>query len=174
MLKNVLLASALSVALLSSGVNAAEQAQAISPTIALVNIPLIMNDIPQAKDLEEKLTKEFGARGQEIQNMQSKGQALAEELKAGKYKGDELVKKQRELDQLQAEFNLKARAFQEDQQKRFQEEQRKLAIIVQSAIDSIAKERGIDLVLRGEGVAYTIDALDISNDVIERASKAKK
>ena len=42
------------------------------------------------------------------------------------------------------------------------------------AIDAIAKERGIDLVLRGEGIAYTIPELDISSEVITRVSAANK
>ena len=37
-----------------------------------------------------------------------------------------------------------------------------------------AKERGIDLVLRGEGIAYTIPELDISSEVITRVSAANK
>ena len=51
---------------------------------------------------------------------------------------------------------------------------KKINIEVQKAIDAIAKERGIDLVLRGEGIAYTIPELDISSEVITRVSAANK
>ena len=174
MLKKVLLASALSVALLgatSSSVLAAPAAH--TPTIAVINIRFIMSEIPQAKEVEAVLNKEFSAREQQLQEMQQKGTKLSQDINSGKYKGQDLVDKQREIAALQADFQLKARAFQEDQQKRMQEENRKLAVAVQMAIDAIAKERGIDLVLRGEGIAYTIETLDISKDIIKRVSQAK-
>ena len=179
MLKKVLLASALSFALLGASAQAADApAAARTPTVAVINLQLIINDIPQTKALEEALAKEFGAREQELQKMYQKGSQLGTDLQAGKYKGDELVAKQREFAQLQSDFQLKARALQEDQQKRAAEEKRKIDIEVQKAIDAIAKERGIDLVLRGDGnIAYAIPELDISSEVITRvsaASKAKK
>lgn len=174
MFKKILLASALSVALLGATQTAAIAAPAAkSPTIAVINLPLIMSEIPQAKAVEEALSKEFSAREKELQDMQQKGTKLGQEINSGKYKGNDLVAKQREIAQLQADFQLKARALQEDQQKRIQEENRKLAVSVQIAIDDIAKERGIDLVLRGEGIAYTIEALDISQDIIKRISAKK-
>lgn len=180
MLKKVLLASALSFALLGASAQAADApAAARTPTVAVINLQLIMNDIPQTKALTEALAKEFGAREQELQKMYQQGSQLGTDLQAGKYKGDEMVAKQRELAQLQSDFQLKARALQEDQQKRAAEEQRKIDIEVQKAIDAIAKERGIDLVLRGDGgiAAYIIPELNISSEVITRvsaASKAKK
>ena len=179
MLKKVLLASALSFALLGASAQAADApAAARTPTVAVINLQLIMNDIPQTKALTEALAKEFGAREQELQKMQQKGSQLGSDLQAGKYKGDEMVAKQREFAQLQSDFQLKARALQEDYQKRAAEEQRKIDIEVQKAIDAIAKERGIDLVLRGDGIAvYSIPELNISSEVITRvsaASKAKK
>lgn len=175
MLKKVLLASALSVALLGTVSNSVLAAPAAkSPTIAVINIPLIMSEIPQAKEVEAVLTKEFSSREKELHKMQQEGTKLGQDINSGKYKGQELVDKQRELAQLQSNFQLKARAFQEDQQKRMQEENRNLAVAVQKAIDAIAQERGIDLVLRGEGVAYTITDLDISSDIIKRVSDNNK
>ncbi len=177
MLKKVLLASALSFALLGASAQAADApAAARTPTVAVFNLQLIMNDIPQTKAVTEALAKEFGAREQELQKMQQKGSQLGSDLQAGKYKGDELVSKQREFAQLQSDFQLKARALQEDQQKRVSEEQRKIDIEVQKAIDAIAKERGIDLVLRGDGgiAVYSIPELDISSEVISRVSAAGK
>ena len=177
MLKKVLLASALGAALfttsLAQSAVAAEAAAAKAPTIAVLNLQYIMTEIPQSKALQQTLAKEFGAREQELQKMQQEGVKLSQDLAAGKYKGDELTNKRRELEQLQADFRLKGRALQEDQQKRVQEEEREVMVTVQRAIDSIAKERGIDLVLRGEAIAYTIDALDISQEVIARVSADK-
>lgn len=177
MLKKVLLASALGAALFTTSLAhsavAAEAAAAKTPTIAVLNLQYIMTEIPQSKALQQTLAKEFGAREQELQKMQQEGVKLSQDLAAGKYKGDELTNKRRELEQLQADFRLKGRALQEDQQKRVQEEEREVMVTVQRAIDSIAQERGIDLVLRGEAIAYTISDLDISQEVIKRVSADK-
>lgn len=173
MFKKVLIASALSAALLASSFTqsaVAAGAAAKTPTVAVLNLPYIMSEIPQSKALQESIAKEFGPREQEIQKMQQEGVKLSQDLAAGKYKGDEQVNKRRELEQLQADFRLKARALQEDQQKSFQQAERDLMVTVQRAIDSIAQERGIDLVIRGEAVAYTISDLDISQEVIKRVS----
>ncbi|WP_303961054.1 OmpH family outer membrane protein [Succinatimonas hippei] len=151
---------------------AAEKAQ--TPTVAVINVPLIMHEIPQAKTTREKLAKEFAPRERELQNLEAEGNKLAQKLKDSKLSEKERVDLQRRFAQMQSDFNLKAQALQEDQRKRVADENLKLAQEVQKAIDAIAKERGIQLVLRGESVAYTVNALDISQDVINRAGKSGK
>ena len=149
-----------------------EKAQ--TPTVAVINVPLIMHEIPQAKTTREKLAKEFAPRERELQNLEAEGNKLAQKLKDSKLSEKERVDLQRRFAQMQSDFNLKAQALQEDQRKRVADENLKLAQEVQKAIDAIAKERGIQLVLRGESVAYTVNALDISQDVIDRAGKSGK
>lgn len=170
MFKKILLASALSAALVSTTIAAPAKA----PTIGVINLPLIMSELPQTKAVEAKLAKEFAARKAELESLQQKGIQLSQELQTGKYQGDQLISKQRELAQMQSDFQLKARAYQEDEHKRGNEEQRKIAVEIQNAIDSIAKERGIELVLREVGIAYVVPSLDLSQDVIDRVSKANK
>ena len=45
---------------------AAEKAQ--TPTVAVINVPLIMHEIPQANTTREKRAKEFAPRVRELQN----------------------------------------------------------------------------------------------------------
>ena len=70
-------------------------------------------------------------------------------------------------------MKLKTQAFKEDNSRRVNEENIKLGRLVQSAIDSVAKERGLQLVLRGEAVVYATGAADISKDVISRVKAIK-
>lgn len=86
---------------------------------------------------------------------------------------DERTKLQRRLAELQADFNLKGQALQEDQRRRFNEEQKKVLNKVQDAIDSIAKAQGYDLVLNGQSVVFGAEKLDISAQVIQQVSKSK-
>ncbi len=163
--------SAAAAALLLS-VGAAQAADA--PTIAVINVPLIMHEIPQAKESQAAMAKEFGPRQQELQTLDQEGQKLSQELQSGKLTGQALTDAQRHLAQLQSDFNLKGRALQEDANRRGREEQVKLGGLVQQAVDAIAKERGLQLVLKGESVAYAVKAVDISQDVIDRVAAQHK
>lgn len=148
--------------------------QAIAPTIAVINLPLIMSEIPQTKSSQQALAKEFEGRENELKKLQDEGQKLAADLNSGKITGDKATEAQRKLAQLHSDFKLKATALEEDSRARLSQEQVKITTEVQKAIDKIAKERGIQLVLREGAIAYTINALDISQDVIDMVSKAKK
>ena len=94
---------------------AAEKAQ--TPTVAVINVPLIMHEIPQAKTTREKLAKEFAPRERELQNLEAEGNKLAQKLKDSKLSEKERVDLQRRFAQMQSDFNLKAQALQEDQRK---------------------------------------------------------
>ena len=150
MFKKLALASALALAVVSTQSYAADAAPAAKTqapaTIAVVNLRLIMAEFPQSKEV-----------GDDLQKAQ----------------GDKAVEIQRKLASLKADFDLKSQALQEDSQKKQREAESKIGKLVQSAIDRIAKERGIDLVIRGESVVFASDAVDISRDVIEKASKLK-
>lgn len=180
MLKKLLLASAISMALISTSTYAAdaatagktEQAAKKSATnIAVVNLRLIMAELPQAKAESEAMQKEFGPRSEELKKIQQEGAKLEAELQ--KSQGDKATELQRKLAKLKADYDLKGQALQEDSQKRQREAEMKLGKLIQTAIDRIAKERGIELVVRGESVVFASDAVDISEEVIARASKLK-
>ena len=174
MLKKLAIATALTFAL--TQVSFAEDkapaaAESHNISIAVVNVPLIMSELPQAKVGAEKLQKEFGPRKAELDKIQEQGVKLEQELKTAK--DSRATEIHRKLASLKSEFDLKAQALQEDSQKKQREAEVQLGRIVQEAIDRIAKERGIDLVVRGETVVYATDAVNISKEVIERASKLK-
>ncbi|MDY6321301.1 MAG: OmpH family outer membrane protein [Succinivibrio sp.] len=151
----------------AAGSGDAKGAEAAS-FIGVVNVPLVMNDIPQAAAVKEKLQKEFGPRQQELAKLETDGKALQQSLPT--LKGDQLTEAQRKLAQMQADYNLKGRALQEDQSKAVHDEEMKLGKLVQEAIDNIAKERGLQLVIRGEAVAYATRAVDISDEVVKRVA----
>ena len=174
MLKKLAIATALTFALTQVSF-AEDKAPAATEShnlsIAVVNVPLIMSELPQAKVEAEKLQKEFGPRKAELDKIQEQGVKLEQELKTAK--DSRATEIHRKLASLKSEFDLKAQALQEDSQKKQREAEVQLGRIVQEAIDRIAKERGIDLVVRSETVVYATDAVNISKDVIERASKLK-
>ena len=181
MFKKLALATALSMTLVSyqaladdakvDAPKAATAPKAAGVSIAVINLRYIMSELPQAKAASEEMKTQFGPRSQELKSIQEKGQKLEAQLQTAK--GEEVTKIQRQLAALKSDFDLKAQALQEDQQKKEREFEVTLGKLVQTAIDRIAKERGIDVVLRGESVVFATDAVDISKEVIERASKLK-
>jgi len=84
---------------------------------------------------------------------------------------DDRTKSQRKLAELQADFNLKGQALQEDQRRRFNEEQQKVFEKIQTNVESIAKSEGYDMVLNRQAVVYSNDKNDISAKVIQQVSK---
>lgn len=165
--------------LLSTAAVAAEpQApQAISPTVAVVNIPFVVTESPQFKALHDKMAREFGDRQKEVEKLKTEGEQQISVIQSGKLKGEELVRAQRRVQELQADFQLKGRALQEDMKRKGDEEQKTLMGVIQNAIDEIARERGIQLVIAGQqggAVAYAAPVLDISEEVIARVSGKHK
>lgn len=171
--RKIKLAAVLAVMLSVSPLQAAEEQQqaAAQPqiSIAAVNVPYVMNEIPQAKASKEALIKEFGPRQEELQKLETEGKGIQQTLPT--LKGEQLTEAQRRLAQMQSDFNLKGRALQEDQEKRIKEEELRLGRLVQQAIDTIAKERGLQMVIRGEAITFATRSVDISDEVVARVTK---
>ena len=164
--------ASLALAMMASGYSA----QAAADTkIAVVSVPRIMQEIPQGKAIDAKLKSEFSSRISEMQRLESEGQSLAAKLKKDEsfMSADERTKLQRRLAELQADFNLKGQALQEDQRRRMGQEQNKILNKVQEAIDGIAKAQGFDLIINGQSVVFGAEKLDISAQVIQQVSKSK-
>ncbi len=173
MFKKLVMASVIATLMSTSFVSLAQdktnvpKAGAVEPLqIAAVNINYIMNEIPQAKEVSLKIQKEFGPRQQEVMKIEEEGRALEASLPT--LEGQKAVDAQRKLAQLRSDYQLKAQALQEDQRKSIQDENVKLVRLVQTAIDAVAKERGLTMVLRGDAVVYATKAVDISDEVINR------
>ena len=162
-------AATLSVALLSLRVSVSAHAV----DIATVDLAKVMSEIPQSKAIKSKLNTEFDSRIREMQRMETEGQTLAVKLKKDEsfMSAAERTKSQRRLSELQAEFNVKAQALQEDQRRRYGEEQKKVIEKIKTAVDSIAKSEGYEMVLNRQAVLYTEDKYDISKEVIQQVSK---
>jgi len=165
--KTMMRAATLSVALLGVSVSA----HAID--IATVDLGKVMSEIPQTKAIKSKLNTEFDSRIREMQRMETEGQTLASKLKKDEsfMSAAEKTKSQRRLAELQAEFNVKAQALQEDQRRRYGEEQKKVIEKIKTAVDSIAKSEGYDMVLNRQAVLFTDEKYDISTQVIQQVSK---
>ncbi len=170
-MKTMMRVAAVSIAMLSLG--SAASVQAADANIAVVDIGKVLREIPQRKAIESKLKSEFDSRVRDMQRMETEGQTLAAKLKKNEsfMSADERTKSQRKLAELQADFNLKGQALQEDQRRRFNEEQQKVFEKIQTNVESIAKSEGYDMVLNRQAVVYSNDKNDILAKVIQQVSK---
>ena len=104
-MSKVLQVAGLALGLMATGFSAEVAAET---KIAVINVPRIMQEIPQGKAVEAKLKSEFSSRISEMQRLETEGQNLAAKLKKDEafMAADERTKLQRRLAELQADFNL--------------------------------------------------------------------
>ncbi|MGN1356084.1 MAG: OmpH family outer membrane protein [Succinivibrionaceae bacterium] len=147
-----------------------------TPTsVAVINLPQIMSEIPQAKQSKQRIDAEFATRQAEMKKLSAQYNSLVEKLKKnGSYmKEQEYTNTQRKAQELQAQLQIKGQALSEDLRKRVSEEENKILDKIAAAVEKIAKQRGFDLVLNGVGTAmYANDSIDISKEVIQLVSKS--
>jgi len=131
--------------------------------IAVVDMGAVFEQLPQREQISQSLKKEFGDRMADVQKMQEEMRSLMEkQQRDGALMNDaqktELVRK---MESLKSEYQLKG------------EEQNKLLVKVQKAINTIAEKDQYDLVLQRGAVIYVKPNADISGKVVEALSKGK-
>ena len=143
--------------------------------IAVVDMGAVFEQLPQREQISQSLKKEFGDRVADVQKMQEEMRSLMEkQQRDGALMNDaqktELVRK---MESLKSEYQLKGKALDEDLRRRQGEEQNKLLVKVQKAINTIAEKDQYDLVLQRGAVIYVKPNTDISGKVVEALSKGK-
>lgn len=143
--------------------------------IAVVDMGEVFEQLPQREQISQALKAEFGDRMADVQKMQEEMRSLTEkQQRDGALMNDtqktELVRK---MESLKSEYQLKGKALDEDLRRRQGEEQNKLLVKVQKAINTIAEKDQYDLVLQRGAVIYVKPNADISGKVVEALSKGK-
>lgn len=110
--------------------------------IAVVDMGAVFEQLPQREQISQSLKKEFGDRMADVQKMQEEMRSLMEkQQRDGALMNDaqktELVRK---MESLKSEYQLKGKALDEDLRRRQGEEQNKLLVKVQKAINTIAEK----------------------------------
>lgn len=151
------------------------QAVAADLKIGVVNMREVMAKAPQRDAITAMLKKEFSARQDELRKLDKQIQDKVEKAQrdAPVLSAQQKIDIKRELEQLNADFRLKQKAFEEDLNRRDNEEGRKLYLKVTQAIEKIAKQSGYDVILARETVPYINDRADITKDVLTTLSTSK-
>ena len=165
----VMLAASLgvaAVAFVSAPVPAQAQAQQ-GTKIGFVSTERILRDSKPAKAAQAKIESEFNRRDQELQTLANnlRNQAQKFDKDAPVLSESERIKRQRQLADLDSDLQRKRREFQEDFNRRRNEEFSKIIEMADAAIKKIAETEGYDLILQD---AVTVSPrVDITDQVMK-------
>lgn len=149
------------------------QAQAAEMKIGYVNTQRIFRDAPAAVKAQKKLDSEFSRRDQDLQKMAKQLQSMQENLeKNGVTMSDgDRRNKERDLNDLNRDFQRKQREFREDLNLRQNEEMAAVLDKANRAIKNIADSEKYDLIL--QDVVWVSPRLDITDKVIKALADGK-
>jgi len=145
----------------ASGLMAQEAAR-----IGFVNTERILRESAVAKAAQQKLEQEFSRREKELQELAARVKAAGERLDrdAAVLSETERARRQREVGDLDREFQRRQREFREDLSQRRNEE---LAGVIERAnrlIRQMAEQEKIDLIL--QEAVYASPRIDLTDKVI--------
>jgi len=153
---------------------ASANVMAAGAKIGYVSVEKILTEAPQVKAVNDSMLERFGGRKTELEEMEKEINEMQEN-----YKRNELVMTEDKLNELKNSIIAKIQDFKQKEAMLQQEvatvRNQELAVLqqsVRSIIEDIAKSDKYDLILTSEGVAYVNDAMDISDKVLERMTKA--
>ena len=141
--------------------------QAQGTKIGFVSTERILRDSRPAKAAQSKIEAEFKKRDDELQRMANslRSQAQKFDKDAPVMSESERVKRQRQLADLDSDLQRKRREFQEDFNRRRNEEFSAIVEKADAAIKAIAEQQGYDLILQD---AVTVSPrVDITDQVLK-------
>ncbi len=144
-------------------------------SIAVVDVQKVVAQLPQMAAMQQQLQKEFAGAAEEVEKLKSDIQFNMEKFQRESMtmSQEQQDKLRGEIEEMQKQFQAKAQPLQENIRRRQAEERNKIMAIVKQAVDQVAAEEKIDVVLQAQSVAFVTEEKDISAQVVEKASKIK-
>ena len=141
--------------------------------IGVVNSDRILRDSQPARSAMQKLEGEFSKRDKELQEMGARLKTSAERFeKDGPVMSEtDRVRRQRELAELDREFQRKQREFREDFNQRRNEELQALLERTNRIIRQIAEQEKFDLII--QEAVYFNPRIDMTERVLRALNNAK-
>ena len=150
------------------------QSQASSPAarIGFVRTERILRESNAAKAAQQKIERDFSKRDKELGDMQNRLKSLSDryDKDAAVMSEAERTRRQREIADMDKDFQRRQREFREDLNQRRNED---LAIVLEranNAIKQIAEEEKFDLIL--QEAVYVGPRIDITDRVVKALNSA--
>ncbi len=140
--------------------------------LGYVQVDKILQEAPQTAESGKKLEKEFTPRTQELDRLQKQIKDIQASLdKDGLTMSESDRKnKERDMSNLNVDFQRKQRELREDINIRKNEELGILQDKINKAVTAVSEAEGYDLVIYG-GVAYANKKVDITDKVLKSLGK---
>lgn len=145
--------------------------QAQESKVGFVSTERIFREAAPAKAAQAKIEQEFSKRDKELQDLASRLKSMSDKLDkdAAVLSESDRIKRQRELADLDKDFQRKQREFREDLNQRRNEE---LAIVLErtnKVIKQIAESEKYDIVF--QEAVYASPRIDITDKVLKALNK---
>lgn len=139
--------------------------------ITIVNMGNLFQQVAQKTGVSATLENEFKGRASELQRMEGDLQSKMQRLQrdGSTMKASDRSKLEKDVMAQRQTFSQKAQAFEQDRQRRSNEERGKLVTRIQTAVKAVAADQSIDLVVDANAVAFnSSDVKDITADVLKQ------
>jgi outer membrane protein len=149
------------------------QAQTSVSRIAWISPERIYNESKLAKLAEEKLKEEFKGREKALADMASRLKTASEKFEkdAPALTETDRVKRQRDVMDLDKEYQRRQREFREDVSQRTNEERQAISEKATKIIKQMANVEGFDIVL--QDAVWASNRIDITDKVLAALDKDK-
>ncbi|HWW73259.1 MAG TPA: OmpH family outer membrane protein [Duganella sp.] len=149
------------------------QAQTSPSRIAWLSPERIYNESKLAKLASEKLQEEFKSREKAMQEMAARLKAASDKLEkdAPALSEADRVKRQRDVFELDKEYQRRQREFREDLSQRTNEERQAISDRATKIIRQMANVEGFDIVL--QDAVWASPRIDITDKVLAALDKDK-
>jgi outer membrane protein len=141
------------------------QATAADLKIGFVNTERVLRDSGPAKRAQAKLEKEFAARKTELDKLEKQGRDLQTQLQKESVTMSDCREKDRQLQQIDRDFQRLSREFREDLNLRRNEELASIQEKATKVVNEIAEKEKFDLIL--QEAVYASTKIDITDKVIK-------
>jgi outer membrane protein len=149
------------------GLAGAAGAHAQEARIAAVNSDRILRESAAAKAAQAKLEQEFSKRDKALQDMAQRLKAMSDNMdkNGSSMSATDRAARQRDLSQLDADFQRKQREFREDLNQRRNEELAAVLDRANKVIKQIAEQQHYDLIV--QEAVYVSPRIDITDQVLK-------
>lgn len=141
--------------------------------VAVVDVRLVFDQLPQSRDIAKTIEMEFQERAERLRTMETSMTELQERLQR-----DEAIMSEQEmqegamqLQQQYQEYQERREALGEQLNRRRNEERNRVLGQIQQVVNDIADSEGYDLVLEAGNIAFAKPSFNITERVIERMSR---
>ena len=141
--------------------------------IGFVSTEKIMKDANPAKAAQAKIEQDFARRDKELQDLSARLRSASERLdkEAAVLAESDRTRRQREIAEMDRDFQRRQREFREDLNQRRNEELSAVLEKANRAIKEIAEREKFDLIL--QEAVYVSPRLDITDQVVKLLNSGK-